>query len=261
MASRKFLSQIEILQETSLITPGATYIALGAKSDGLYQKVGSATELRLITTTDLTSYLPLTGGTLTGDLTVNTANPFNIIKTKNLVANTDIRSYNIGASYTHATLVYNNCFYGIANASSHGKVWRIEPVSHVLLTRNLTSYYGSNIACVMLSGFMYSVGDGGIIKIDPTTLIDTLIVSSSNFGSIPALTTDGTYLYVGSSSNGTIYKYSSTGALINSISAGSGINNLHWGGYDSGTNSVYFTTSSGGFMVKVSVTTFTVTST
>jgi len=65
----KFNTQIDILNETALITPSAGYTGLGGKSDGLYQKVGTV-ETKLATTTDLTSYLPLIGGTLTGQLKV-----------------------------------------------------------------------------------------------------------------------------------------------------------------------------------------------
>ena len=70
MATRKFLDQLDILTTATLNNSQTGFISLGAKSDGLYQKINSGSDLKLATTTDLTNYLPLAGGTLNGQLKV-----------------------------------------------------------------------------------------------------------------------------------------------------------------------------------------------
>jgi len=64
MATRKFLDQLDILTTATLNNSQTGFISLGAKSDGLYQKINSGSDLKLATTTDLTNYLPLAGGTM-----------------------------------------------------------------------------------------------------------------------------------------------------------------------------------------------------
>lgn len=70
MASNKYLSQIEIQSLSNLINPATGFIGLGAKTDGLYQKIGTGSDLKLATTTDLTNYLSLSGGNITSNLNI-----------------------------------------------------------------------------------------------------------------------------------------------------------------------------------------------
>jgi hypothetical protein len=64
MATQKITSQLDILATSNLINSNSGFIGFGAKSDGLYQKINAGSDLKLATTTDLTSYLPLIGGTM-----------------------------------------------------------------------------------------------------------------------------------------------------------------------------------------------------
>ena len=70
MATQKITSQLDILATSDLINSNSGFIGFGAKSDGLYQKINAGSDLKLATTTDLTNYLTLSGGTLTGQLKV-----------------------------------------------------------------------------------------------------------------------------------------------------------------------------------------------
>lgn len=60
MISKKFLSPLELQIATSLANPSIGFISLGAKSGGIYQKIGT-TETKLVSSTDV---IPVTSGGL-----------------------------------------------------------------------------------------------------------------------------------------------------------------------------------------------------
>jgi len=79
MAKKNILEQLNIQTLTGLTASGSGFVGFAAKSDGLYQKINTGTDLKLATTTDLNSYsvtghthnyLPSDGGTLYGNLII-----------------------------------------------------------------------------------------------------------------------------------------------------------------------------------------------
>ena len=86
------------LTTTTITTPPANNIALAAKSDGLYQKLSTGVESKLSIDGHTHSYLPLTGGTLTGDTTFNT----------NIIANNGIKHVNGEVTIFDTIAIKNN---------------------------------------------------------------------------------------------------------------------------------------------------------
>lgn len=65
MASKKILAQLELQSVSSLTSPASGFVGFSAKADGLYQKIGTAPELRLLTTADVQNAI-LADGSITG---------------------------------------------------------------------------------------------------------------------------------------------------------------------------------------------------
>lgn len=103
MATKKVNNQLDIQITSTLLNSGAGYIGLGAKSDGLYQKNNTGSDLKLATTTDLSGYLPLTGGTISGNTT-------------------DLLTISAGASVSHALIVKNVSGTEIASILGNGNI-------------------------------------------------------------------------------------------------------------------------------------------
>lgn len=69
MAAKKILTQFDVQAVTSLSNPGAGYVGFSAKTDGLYQKIGAGSDLRLLTSSDGATYVTGTPWTAMGYLT------------------------------------------------------------------------------------------------------------------------------------------------------------------------------------------------
>lgn len=65
MASKKILAQLELQTVSSLTSPASGFVGFSAKPDGLYQKIGTAPELRLLTSADVQNAI-LADGSITG---------------------------------------------------------------------------------------------------------------------------------------------------------------------------------------------------
>lgn len=65
MASKKILAQLELQEVSSLTSPASGFVGFSAKPDGLYQKIGTAPELRLLTSADVQNAI-LADGSITG---------------------------------------------------------------------------------------------------------------------------------------------------------------------------------------------------
>lgn len=65
MASKKILAQLELQTVSSLTSPASGFVGFSAKADGLYQKIGTSPELRLLTTADVQNAI-LADGSITG---------------------------------------------------------------------------------------------------------------------------------------------------------------------------------------------------
>lgn len=65
MASKKILAQLELETVSSLTSPASGFVGFSAKADGLYQKIGTDPELRLLTSADVQNAI-LADGSITG---------------------------------------------------------------------------------------------------------------------------------------------------------------------------------------------------
>lgn len=65
MASKKILVQLDIQAAGNLTSPLSGFVGFSAKADGLYQKIGTAPELRLLTSADVQNAI-LADGSITG---------------------------------------------------------------------------------------------------------------------------------------------------------------------------------------------------
>lgn len=65
MASKKILVQLDIQAASSLTSPLSGFVGFSAKADGLYQKIGTSPELRLLTSADVQNAI-LANGSITG---------------------------------------------------------------------------------------------------------------------------------------------------------------------------------------------------
>ena len=65
MASRKILVQLDIAAASDLTSPLSGFVGFSAKADGLYQKIGTSPELRLLTSADVQNAI-LANGSITG---------------------------------------------------------------------------------------------------------------------------------------------------------------------------------------------------
>lgn len=183
----------------------------------------------------------------------------------------NLEFYETGTSDNHAVLMSDGYFYGFSGGTdyiSNKKVWKINPINNSFVSQNL-NYSGSISQAISVGDYIYVAGSGGIIKIDKSSLSDSVLVVSSNFGSLPGFTTDGTYLYVFSyTSSRNVYKYDLAGNLISSfkisLPVGIGWLYFHWAGYDSSSNSVLATAVSyktgtvveGGYLFRINASNF-----
>ena len=82
MASKKILVQLDIQAASSLTSPLSGFVGFSAKADGLYQKIGTSPELRLLTSADVQNAI-LADGSITG--AVSQAQTFTLgVKLSNL---------------------------------------------------------------------------------------------------------------------------------------------------------------------------------
>ena len=65
MSSKKILVQLDIQAASNLTSPLSGFVGFSAKADGLYQKIGTAPELRLLTSADVQNAI-LADGSITG---------------------------------------------------------------------------------------------------------------------------------------------------------------------------------------------------
>ena len=65
MATKKILVQLDIQAASNLTSPLSGFVGFSAKADGLYQKIGTAPELRLLTSADVQNAI-LADGSITG---------------------------------------------------------------------------------------------------------------------------------------------------------------------------------------------------
>ena len=197
---------------------------------GMWQDTGTALS-PVSTTKDIT----LT----TNTLKVNTAQVNSLTGTNSALIENGTKFYSTGSTNNHGTVCSNDIFYGIG--WNNKTVWEINPVTQVLTTQSLTVASVNFGEIFELGGWLYASGNTELIKINPTDLSYTVLLSAQPYGTYPHSFTDGTYIYVLSWTNGNIYKYDTSATLIDTLATGE--IQLHWGTYDSASGDIFVTSA------------------